>query len=178
MDTYIKSLSKRITKEYSISANDYSESNNPVVIIKAAYSSATDLFDPDSDNSISTSTLAFYMKHLDEALEIFTKDMSNIEAATSLLSFFFNVQTLINSGADTLKQKLSSELLNNKDYYQLFAIDYFLELSKTDGLNTALSELEEDVNIRANTYYKTAYKEYLDILPGFEEIINKYININ
>lgn len=57
-------------------------------------------------------------------------------------------------------------------------INYFLELTRTEGLDAALSELEYDINIRASTYYNAAYSEYLRILPGFEEIINKYLDID
>ena len=35
-------------------------------------------------------------------------------------------------------------------------------------VHAALAELEADVNIRANTYYKAAYREYLELLPHFD----------
>lgn len=176
MNDNIQLLSKKIAKEYNFSDIDYSEFNNSADIIIYAYNNAARLFDAEEQNSIATTTLNFYMEHVDEALEIYTKDMDIFKAASSLLIFFVKAQTLLNEGSEALKRKFSSELINNKDYYTLFSLDYFLELARSEGVATALAELEEDVNIRANTYYNTTYKEYLDILPGFETIISEYVN--
>ena len=55
-----------------------------------AYNNASNLFDSDSDTSIATTTLIFYMEHVDEALECYTKDMDNFKAASSLLTSFIN----------------------------------------------------------------------------------------
>ena len=170
----IQKLSQKISKEYNITGMDYSQYNDPVDIIIDAYNNASNLFDSDSDNSIATTTLKFYMEHVDEALENYTKDMDNFKAASSLLIFFIKVQKLLNRGSEALEKKFSSELINNRNYYALFSLDYFLELARSEGIGAALAELEEDVNIRANTYYNAAYKEYLDILPGFEEVISEY----
>lgn len=169
----IQKLSQKISKEYNITDMDYSQYNDPADIIIDAYNNASNLFDSDSDNSIATTTLKFYMEHVDEALESYTKDMDNFKAASSLLIFLIKVQKLLNEGSEALEKKFSSELINNRDYYALFSLDYFLELARSEGIDDALAELEEDVNIRANTYYNAAYKEYLDILPGFEEVISE-----
>lgn len=178
MNGKIKLLGHKITNEYHISTHDYSESNDPIEIIISAYEYAEALFDVDSENSIFTQTITFYMKHIDEALESFTCGMDNLIAATSLLQFFAIIQEFVNNDHNSLIQMLISELKDNKDYYKLFTLDYFLELTRTEGLDAALSELEYDVNIRASTYYNAAYSEYLRILPGFEEIINKYLDID
>lgn len=174
MNKIINLLSRKISKEYSISKKDHSD---PTDIIIAAYRCAKDLFDINSGNSIATYTLAFYMGHIDEALDAYTRNMNGFKVASSLLMFLINVQKLLNGGSQALQQKLSSELINNSDYYRLFTLDYYLELKRTKGLNAALAELEDDVNTRANTYFNSAYKEYLTLLPGFEEIIQKYTNL-
>ena len=178
MNKKIKLLGHKIAEEFHISAKDYSESNDPIETIILAYTYAEALFDAASEDSIFVTTLAFYMKYIDEVLESFTRGMDNLIAATSLLQFLANVQDLINNDHYSLTQMLLSELTDNEDYYKLFTLDYFLELTRTDGLDVALSELENDVNIRASTYYNAAYSEYLRILPGFEEIINKYLDID
>lgn len=178
MNKKIKLLGHKVADEFHISAKDYSESNDPIETIISAYTYAEALFDAASENSIFVTTLAFYMKYIDEAIESFTRGMDNLIAATSLLQFYVNVQDLINNDYNSLTQMLVSELTDNEDYYKLFTLDYFLELTRTDGLDVALSELENDVNIRASTYYNVAYSEYLRILPGFDEIINKYLDID
>ncbi len=165
-------LSKKISTEYALSVKDYPNDADPLDIILDAYGKAGEIFNPDSENSIATSTLCFYMENMDEALEYFIKDMDNFKALTALFKAYVKVQGLINKGNEALKEKFSSELIDNKDYYSLFDIDYYLEKMRVDGIEKALSELEEDINIRANTYYNTAYKEYLDVLPGFESIIS------
>ena len=171
MDDKIKFLSEKMSKEYVLNDRRRTGSEDPVDILISSYSSALKLFDVNAEESIATGTLNFYMEHVDKALDIFTKGMGNLKAATTLLFAFVKVQELINEGEDGLREKFSSELINNKDYYSFFSLDYYLELSRTDGLEAALKELEEDVNIRATTYYNAAYKEYLDILPGFDELM-------
>lgn len=173
MNDSINLLSQKISKEYFIAGVDYAKDSDPVDIITDAYNSARNLFDPKSDNSIATATLELYMKHVDEALESCTQNMHHMKAANTLLVFLINVQKILNKGAEALADKFCAELINNKAYYALFPLDYFLESARCEGISAALCELEKDVNIRANTYYNAAYKEYLDILPGFEAVINR-----
>lgn len=172
----IERLSQKITKEYVICCQDYPSNMMPAEIVIKAYQKARDLFDPDSENSISESTLSFYREHMDEAIEYYIKDLDTFQSMSRLLIAFQNAQELLNAGADAMKEKFSSELISNKSYYTLFDVDYYLECARTNGLKVSLSELEKDVNIRANTYYNAAYKEFLDILPGFEDIINTYVS--
>ena len=54
-----KILSSKISHEYYLSCNDYPVNSDPVEIIMNAYSKAKELFNPDSKNSIATSTLLF-----------------------------------------------------------------------------------------------------------------------
>ncbi len=165
-------FSQRITADYVISnLGNYSLSDS-VEIIKSAYSKTIELFNPDSDNSIVNKTLSFYMDNIDSILTELTAGKDSLRAVSMLLPAFIKIQALIYEGSDSLKQKLSSELITNRDYYTLFDLDYYIELSRISGVDTALKELEEDVNIRANTYYGTAYKEYLDILPGFDNLFS------
>lgn len=165
-------LSQKIKEEYSISLRDYPVDMDRIDIVINAYKKAVSIFDDKSDDSIVTKTLSFYMSHVNEVIDSFTKGLANFDATLKLIEAFVKVQALIQEGTVALKNKFSSELINNKKYYSLFDIDYYLELSRTEGLEYTLSELEDDVNSRANTYYNTTYKEYLDILPGFETLIN------
>ena len=172
----MKRLSRKITKEYVISCHDYPADMAPAEIVIRAYQKAQNLFDPDSENSISDITLSFYRKHMDEAIECYIKGLDTFQTLSRLLLAFKKAQELHNAGADAMKEKFSAELINNRSYYALFDVDYYLERARTDGVEASLAELEEDVNIRANTYYNAAYKEFLDILPGFEDIINIYVS--
>ena len=172
----LKQLSRKITKEYAISCHDYLKDMEPAEIVIRAYQKAQNLFDPDSENSISDSTLSFYRKHMDEAIECYIKGLDTFQTLSRLLLAFKEAQELRNAGVDAMKEKFSAELINNRSYYALFDVDYYLERARTDCPETSLAELEEDVNIRANTYYNAAYKEFLDILPEFEDIIDAHIN--
>ena len=164
-------LSKKISTEFAISCKDYPQEMDPIAIILDAYQKANDLFTPGSESSISISTLQFYLDHMEEAFEFFLESMDSFTALSSLLKATMKIHDLKAKGEEALKRKFSSELIDNRKYYKLFDVDYYLELSRTDGIEKALAELEEDVNIRANTYYNAAYNDYLDILPGFEAIL-------
>lgn len=163
----IRLLRCKISEDYAISLKDYPANLSRIDIINDAYSKASEIFNAESEYSIATKTLLLYINHLNEILDIYTKDIDNLSASLKLFCAYIKIHSLINEGIVTLKKKLSTELSNNKHYYALFSLDYYLELSRTDGTAKALSELEEDVNLRAYTYYTQAYKEYLDILPGF-----------
>ena len=164
-------LGSKITEEYSISLQNYPPDMKRIDIIMNAYQKAQEIFDARSINSIANKTLSLYMDHVNEVLDAYTKDLDNFNAVIKLFNSFYKIQSNINKGSDALKTRLTSELICNKKYYALFSLDYYLEQSRTEGLEHTLSELEEDVNTRANTYYNIAYKEYVDILPGFENLI-------
>ena len=163
-----KILSLRISQEYYLSCKDYPTDLDPVDIIMNAYSKAKDLFNPDSDNSIAYKTLSLYMEKIDDILIEIFEEMESFKAISLLLPMAIKIQKLINNGPEALKKKFSADLAENKEYYRLFDIDYYLELSRVENTEIALKELEEDINIKASTYYRFAYKEYLDILPYFE----------
>ncbi len=167
----LKLLSKKISTEYSISCADFPPEMGKAEIVLSAYQKAASLFDPENEESIATKTMRFYMDRLDEALEMFVENLDEFQAMSKLLIVFIKVQELINNGEQALEDKFSSELIENKDYYELFEIDYYFEKSRVSGIDATLSELEDDVNIRAFTYYNATYKEYLDIFPGFGEVM-------
>lgn len=178
--TYLKKhsdlLGNKIAEEYAISLQNYPPGMKRIDIIMDAYQKAKGIFDAYSTNSIANKTFSLYMQHVNDILDIWTKELDNLSAAVKLLKSYINVNSLIKKGSDALTKQLSSELIKNKKYYALFGLDYYLELSRTAGVEPTLSELEEDVNIRANTYYNAAYKEYIRILPGFECLLKSIIS--
>ena len=145
--------------------------------MRLAYKKASELFCVDSETSLISKTLSFYMDNVEEALENFISDKESFEALSVLLMAYVKLQALINDEKDTLQKKFATELLDNQDYYTLFNLEYFIELSNTEGIDAALAELENDVNIRAITYYEKVYNLYVDILPGFESILHEYYHI-
>ncbi len=166
-------LSKKLSNEFVIPFYENLGNADPVDIISTAYNKAVDLFNPDSPTSIITFTLKYYYERIDEILNDTFADMDDFKAISILLPMAFKIQSLINKGSEEIREKFSSDLINNKDYYMFFDIDYYFELSRISGLESALKELEEDINIKANTYYNFAYNEYLDLLPYFKLITNK-----
>ena len=169
LELHTKLLSQKVTTEYAISCKDYPHEMSYIDVIFDAYNKADALFNPDNKNSISTVTLSAYLNNFDKTIEIFLKDSTPIESMLILFKAVLKIQKLINSGNDAIKEKFSSELSNNRDYYALFDIDYYLESARTKGIEFCLKELEDDVNIRANTYFNAAYTAYSELLPGFIE---------
>lgn len=166
-----KLLSKKISSEYVISCKDYPNEISYIDIVFDAYKKANELFNPYSGNSISVKTLNLYMERVDEILVNQISNQSPFEAILYLFKAIIKIQNLLNSGKDTLTETFSHELIANDNYYSLFDIDYYLEKARINNIESCLAELEEDVNIRANTYFNAAYNAYIDILPGFEEFI-------
>ncbi len=171
LEKEIQLLSRKISKEYVSEFHEETETSSPADKLRSAYIKAKELFDPSSDNSIFSSTLQFYLNNINEALDAYAKDLTSFESLVGYLNAFIKVQAILNDSVENLKTQLSEELILNKDYYSLFDIDYYLELVRSNNLNTALAELENDVNIRAVTYYNAAYKDYSDILPGLYNIL-------
>ena len=161
-------LSRRLTTEYAFSCRDYPEGTAPEEIVRSAYARAVSLFDPASEHSVLTETLRFYMDNIDDVLEEYLKDTNGMDAVVKLLPFLIRAARLTRDGAVTLRKRFCAELTEHRDYYALFHIGYFLEVAETDGVEAALEELEADVNIRASTYYKAAYREYTELLPNFD----------
>ncbi|WP_155828877.1 hypothetical protein [Butyrivibrio sp. NC2007] len=166
-----KTLSEKLASEYTFSRNDYASETTPSEIINQAYKKASDLFDSESETSIVTFTLKFYMQHIDEAIELYIDDMDDYQAISKLLQAYSKINLFMRESNDSFESMLAKELLDNQDYYRLFPINYYKELYHTSDLDIALAELTHDVNIRAFTYYNSAHKTYLDYLPGLEEII-------
>ena len=105
------------------------------------------------------------MKKLMNSADDFVKEMDNLCAANALLLLYIRIQAVLYDNENSLNKRLISELIANHDYYALFGIDYYYELSRTDGLSASLEELESDVNSRVSTYMGTAYKEYKQLVP-------------
>jgi hypothetical protein len=113
---------------------------DPIELVIHAYQYASFLFDPSSKFSIVNDTLLFYQIHMKNTL------------------------VSANTRGNILENDLYNELLNNQNYYSLFYLDYYLELFRTKGIVPTFAELEEDVNIRAYTFYNTSYRLYIKIL--------------
>ena len=170
------SLSEKLASEFIFSRNDYARETNPSVIINQAYKKASDLFNSESETSIVSFTLNFYMQHIDDAIELFTDSMDDYLAISKLLQAYSKINLFMRESEDSFEFMLAKELLDNHDYYKLFPISYYKELYHTSGLDTALAELSNDVNIRAFTYYNSAHNTYVEYLPGLTEIIGPLLH--
>ena len=146
--------------------------------ITDTYKKASLLFDPDFRFSIAADAMEDYKKTINTVLDDFTKGMDELVAANVLLFAYINIQALLYENESSLNKRLLSELNDNYEYYKLFGIDYYFELSRTDGLSTSLSELEADVNTRITTYTGAAYKEYLQMLPDIYSIFESALKKN
>ncbi len=169
-------LSEKLASEYTFSRNDYASETNSSEIIKQAYKKASDLFDSESETSIVSFTLNYYMQHIDEAIELYTDGMDDYQAISKLLQAYSKINLFMRESNDSFESMLAKELLDNHDYYRLFPISYYKELYHTSGLDTALEELTHDVNIRAFTYYNSAHNTYMEYLPGLTEIIGPLLS--
>ncbi len=164
-------LSEKLASEYTFSRNDYASETNSSEIINQAYKKASDLFDSESETSIVSFTLNYYMQHIDEAIELYTDGMDDYQAISKLLQAYSKIYLFMQESADSFESMLAKELTENDDYYKLFPISYYKELYHTSGLEASLSELANDVNIRAFTYYNMAHKKYMDYLPGLQKLV-------
>ncbi len=171
-----KLLSKKISDEYVISCANYENRNDEIAIIINAYNQANDLFNVDSSTSIVQKTIYFYLEHINEAINLLFNSSDELAAFSQLLNAYCKVQVLLSEGSNPFEEKLCSEITRNKGYYRLFSLDYYLEKARIYGIDSALSELEEDINIRAKTYYDAAYNEFIEILPGLNHLLDSITN--
>ncbi|MBP3196213.1 MAG: hypothetical protein J6N21_04320 [Butyrivibrio sp.] len=111
------------------------------------------------------------MNNIDKAIDLYIEGLDDYLAISKLLQAYSKIYLFMHESTDSFESMLAKELSENQDFYKLFPISYYKELYHTAGLDAALEELSNDVNIRAFTYYNSAHKKYMDYLPGLEGLI-------
>ena len=167
-------LNTKISFTFNYSGAEYPLKMKPSDIIAEAYKEASALFNAGSESSIVAITLQFYMDHIDEAIKLFTSNLDDFRALLKLFSAYTDIHLFMNENTESLESLLEKELTENEDYYKLFPLNYYEELSLSEGMTNALAELNNDVNTRAFTFYNCAHEKYLHYLPGLKELLIKY----
>lgn len=169
--------------------------------IKNAYSEAESYTTPDNSNSFAKKAALFYS---DKILAVFQTARPKLEALSTLTGTketYAKLLVKVNHCYDHLLAEFEKELIDNKDYYDMYDLDYFINqvdieehdyrigddfLTRTleglftdsveytiNDLHLALNEIESDLNNHANTFYRAAFNIYKCYITDIEELLEQ-----
>ena len=156
--------------------------------LKTAYTKASNLFEANSSSSIAQDAAKIYSNHLQTALFPMIDDLKNIAEERNKLTFFRTIEEMVINAKSNLLEEFIKELRDNQDYYNMYDISYFMELTDIEvhdfrvnetgffgllesivsenieytvtGYFEALSEMQNDLDIRADSFYSSAHTAY------------------
>lgn len=170
--------------------------------LEKAYNEARRYVSPGDSKCITKAAAEHYTRQIHdvftpEVLENLQK-LCEIRRKTPL---FQKLQEQIKQSKKTLSSLLEAELHENADFYAMYQFDYFMdqvEIEEHDyriseggflraletlaggsiqytitDIHSAISEMEEDINDHANTFFNTAQSEYQYYCQDIEELIQE-----
>lgn len=168
-------------------------------VVNRAYEDANAFFEPGSAHCLSGEMSERYARSIRKAEDIAGKLSPRCDGDAVLGGKLDAMTDLICGAEDALRARFDQELRDNTDYYRMYDKDYFLDkievigtaddmdVFDSDLLNTvfrfigerefmvggvleAVSELGEDVNKHADTFFREAWNQYKEYCARIEEI--------
>ena len=177
-------LNEDLPPEGFRSKNDAEEAAHSAV--NTAYDTAELIFNPDSRWTIEATALMWYVPFLREQLRPVVRTLRGYRNSTGCLA-------LINGAESALREAFRKELQQN--YYHLFDRGYYLgqpelvwisggnshRINKKGlmgsyaiaGLEEVIEEIENDVNIRADTFLSQAHRHYCNYCRAIEDSVEE-----
>ena len=173
--------------------------------LEKAYNKARRYVSPGDSKCIAKTAAEYYNKHIHdvftpEVLEKLQK-LCEIRQKTSL---YQKLQNQLKQSKKDISALFEAELHENADFYAMYQFDYFMdqvEIEEHDyriaeggfmraletlaggsiqytitDIHSAISEMEEDINDHANTFFNTAQSEYQYYCQDIEELLQEIGN--
>ncbi len=176
-------------------------SNARKTAISNAYNEAEKLLSTGTSSSIAKKTAETYSSHIASAFEDTRKVLENMCCLTGKKDLFDSLCVLVDKSYKNLLEEFNNELNQNYDFYRMYDFDYFisqvdidiLDFSCADGLldraleklfvggadymitnlYSAISEIEHDLNDKADTFYGVAHNTYKSYVAKMEDLLEK-----
>lgn len=173
--------------------------------LEKAYNKARRYVSPGDSKCIAKAATEHYSSHIHDVFtpEILEKLQTLCEISQKA-PFYQKLQDQIKHCKKDISSLLEAELLENADFYAMYQFDYFMdqvEIEEHDyriseggflraletlaggsiqytitDIHSAISEMEEDINDHANTFFNTAQSEYQYYCQEIEELLQEIGN--
>lgn len=173
--------------------------------LEKAYNKARRYVSPGDSKCIAKAATEHYSSHIHDVFtpEILEK-LQTLCDIRQKAPFYQKLQDQIKHCKKDISSLLEAELLENADFYAMYQFDYFMdqvEIEEHDyriseggflraletlaggsiqytitDIHSAISEMEEDINDHANTFFNTAQSEYQYYCQEIEELLQEIGN--
>ena len=173
--------------------------------LEKAYNEARRYISPGDSKCIAKAATEHYSKQILDVFtpEVLEK-LQNLCEIRKKTSLFQKLQEQIKQSKKALSSLFEAELHENADFYAMYQFDYFMDQVEmeehdnriSDGgllralealaggsiqytitdIHSAISEMEDDINDHANTFFNTAQSEYQYYCQEIEELIQEIGN--
>lgn len=167
--------------------------------IRKAYDIANGFFDTENETSLSREAAKYYGSGVESIFKDTLQGLQKLCVATNNQNAFDKITEYIDKCKRELKKTFDKELIESKDFYEMYHFDYFMEqvdigewdssVAEEDdflgqvleaiftdtkeymisNLFTSISEMKNDLDDHAATFYKYAYQEYKQYVGKIEE---------
>ncbi len=169
--------------------------------IRKAYDEAEKYITAGNSKSLSKEAADFYSKQIILAFSPSRKKLEALCSMNGSADLFHALMKKVDKSYKALLAEFENELKDNVDYYAMYDFDYFVEQAEieehdyrifddvftrtletlfTDSIqytitdiHSAISEIENDLGSRANTFYEAAFNEYKSYISEIEELLDK-----
>ncbi|MBE5924102.1 MAG: hypothetical protein E7271_06475 [Lachnospiraceae bacterium] len=200
--TFTKSLSY----DNSVLENTYHSRiecyNDAEAIIKQLHSDANAYFDPCDKKSLSKECAKHYSNIIISKYGKLLPELEKICKANNLIELCNKIDKLINESKNNLKKTYDEELVEDAEFYEMYNIDYFMEMIEIDenennickddnplghlvnvclskapeyritDIHSSINEMENDLTDHATTFYKYAHRVYSRYVERIESVLD------
>lgn len=171
-------------------------------IIRKAYDEAEKYITTGNSKSLVKEAAEFYSNEISSVFEDTRNPLETLCSMTGTKDLYDKLIGKVDTSYKSLLREFESELDDNRDYYNMYDFDYFIDqveieehdhriyddffsrtletlLSKDSieytltDLYSAIREMENDLNGQASTFYGAAFSAYQSYVSEIEDIINK-----
>ena len=169
--------------------------------IRKAYDEAENYVTSGNSKSLSKEAAEFYSKHIHSVFDNTRKKLENLCILTGTVEQYQFLCKKLDKSYKNLLAEFDNELNANYDFYRMYNFDYFidqveieehdyrisddfftrvLETLLTDSIEytisdlySAISEIENDLDSHANTFYGAAFHIYKSYVTEIEKLLDK-----
>lgn len=169
--------------------------------IRKAYDEAEQYITSGSSKSLSKEAAEFYSKHINSVFDNTRENLKSLCLLTGKEDQYQLLCEKVDKSYKNLLTEFDKELNDNRDFYSMYNFDYFidqveieehdyrisddfftraLETLLTDSIEytisslySAISEIENDLDNYANTFYGAAFSVYRTYVTEIEELLDK-----
>ena len=169
--------------------------------IRKAYSEAEKFLSTDNSKSLAKEAATRYSEHIASVFGNNNRHILEVLSSHTNASLYAMLCEKIDNCYKNLLAEFKNEITENSDYYSLYNIEYFIEAVEieehdyrveedfiaraletlfTDSIEytitdlySSIGEIEQDLDVYANTFFGAAYDIYRDYVAEIEDIIEQ-----